>query len=315
LSGILFIKTSSLGDVIHNMPAVSEAHARLPQVRIAWLVEEAYAPLARLHPAVAEVIPVAARRWRMSTSSPATWREIVNWRRQLGACAYDVVIDTQGLLRTGVMARFARGQRHGYDRNSIREPLASMFYDVKHRVSRDLHAIERNRILAGLALGYTPEGSPDYGLDRSALRGSDRRYAVLLHATARPEKEWPPENWIALGKRLEQRGVEFVLPWGNEREHARAEHLAANIANSRVADRMPLDAMARLVAGAQVVAGVDTGLVHLAAALDVPLVAIFAGSRPELTRPIGRGPIEVVGGKDAPPGVDEVTAALERVMR
>ena len=315
MSKILFIKTSSLGDVIHNMPAVGEAQARVPGARIAWVVEEAYVPLVRLHPAVADVIPVAARRWRKAPFSAATWREIGERRRAIGAETYDAVIDTQGLLRTGILTRCARGRRHGYGRRSIREPVAAMFYDVKHAVARDLHAIERNRLLAGLALGYAPDGPPDYGLDRERLREGNRPYAVLLHGTARPEKEWAPEDWIALGKILEARNIDLVLPWGNDREHARAAHLAANITKGRVADAMPLDPMARLIAGAQFIVGVDTGLVHLAAALGVPLVAIFAGSRPELTGPIGPGPIEVIGGKDAPGNVDEVAAAIARIVR
>jgi lipopolysaccharide heptosyltransferase I len=315
LSKILFIKTSSLGDVIHNMPAVSEAQARVPGARIAWLVEEAYVPLVRLHPGVADVIPVAARRWRKHPFSSATWREIAERRRAIGAETYDAVIDTQGLLRTGLLSRAARGTRHGYDRRSIREPLAAMFYDVKHAVSRDRHAIERNRLLTGLALGYVPAGPPNYGLDRTRLREGNRPYAVFLHGTAQPDKEWAAQNWIAIGKILHGRGVDIVLPWGNDREHARAAHLAANIAKGRVADAMPLDRMARLIAGAQFVVGVDTGLLHLAAALGVPLFAIFAGSRPELTGPIGQGPIEVMGGKASPPGVNDVAAAIERVVR
>ena len=315
MSKILFIKTSSLGDVIHNMPAVSEAQVRVPGARIAWIVEEAYVPLARLHPAVTDIIPVAARRWRKAPFSPVTWREIGARRRAIGAESYDAVIDTQGLLRTGLLSRSAKGRRHGYDRHSIREPLAAMFYDVKHAISRDLHAIERNRLLTGLALGYAPHGPPDYGLDRERLREGNRPYAVFLHGTARPEKEWAPANWIALGKILQARGIDLVLPWGSDREHARAAHLAANIPKGRVADAMPLDRMARLIAGAQFVIGVDTGLLHLAAALRVPLVAIFAGSRPDLTGPVGQGPIEVVGGKDVPAIVEDVVAAIERIVR
>ncbi len=315
MSKILFIKTSSLGDVIHNMPAVSEAQARVPGSRIAWMVEEAYVPLAKLHPAVTDVIPVAARRWRKDAFSPATWREIAARRRAIGAETYDAVIDTQGLLRTGILSRSAKGRRHGYDRRSIREPLAAMFYDGRHAVSRDLHAIERNRLLTGLALGYVPDGPPDYGLDRERLREGNRPYAIFLHGTARPEKEWAPQNWIALGKILEARGAELVLPWGNEREHARAAHLAANIPKGVVGDAMPLDRMARLIAGAQFVVGVDTGLVHLAAALGVPLVSIFTGSRPELTGPVGQGPIEVVGGKGMLPSLEDVAAAVARVAR
>ena len=222
MTDILFIKTSSLGDVIHHMPAVTEARAALPGARLAWLVEEAFAPLVALHPAVDVILPVAWRRWRKSLTAPATWAEIKRSLRAVRAQRYDAVIDTQGLLRTGVMTKIARGPRHGYDRASIREPLASVFYDIRHSVSRELHAVERNRILTGLALGYTPQGAPDFGLDRARFQTAGTPYAVLLHATAQPRKEWPVANWIALGRSIAARGLEIVLPWGNERERLRA---------------------------------------------------------------------------------------------
>ena len=209
---------------------------------------------------------------------------------------YDDIIDSQGLLRSAITARVAHGRRHGYDSGSIREPLAAAFYDVRHRVSRELHAIERNRILTGRVLGFAPQGAPDYGLDRASLTPRNAgQYAVLLHATARPEKQWPEENWIALGETLGRNGVELVLPWGSEAEQARAQRIAARLPHARVAERQPLDDMARLIAGASFVVGVDTGLLHLAAALGVPLVAIFAGSKPGLTGPIGSGPMAVLG--------------------
>jgi heptosyltransferase-1 len=315
MTDILVIKTSSLGDVIHQMPALTEARARLPQARFTWLVEEAYAPLVALHPAAGAVIPVAWRRWRHALASGTTWREFAARRRDLRERSYDIVVDTQGLIRSAMIARSALGPRHGYDRGSIREPLASRLYDVTHTVSRDLHAVDRNRILTGKALGYEPDGAPDYGLDRSALRDGAERYAVLLHATARPEKEWPVANWIALGRLIEARGIKLVLPWGNDNERVRAERIAYALNHARVAERMPLDQMAKLIAGAEFVVGVDTGLVHLAAALGVPLAAIFAGSEPALTRPVGRGPIAVVGAKGAAPSLDEVRAAVDGLPR
>lgn len=314
MSDILFIKTSSLGDVIHHMPALTEARRALPAAHFAWLVEEAYAPLVRLHPGANEVIPVAWRRWRKSWALPATLSEIRTSLSGLRARCYDTIIDTQGLVRTGVITRMARGRRHGYDSQSIREPLASLFYDVRHRVSRELHAVERNRILSGLALGYTPQGAPDFGLDRARFRQAGVRYAVFLHATARPEKQWPVENWIALGKALSGQRLEFVLPWGDEDEHARSDRIAAGLPHARVPLRAPLDEVARLIAGADFVVGVDTGLLHLAAAFGVPLVAIFAGSEPQLTGPVGSGPLAILGTQGAPPSVEAVTEAVEAIM-
>lgn len=315
MADILFIKTSSLGDVIHHMPAVTEARAQRPGDRFAWLVEEAFVPLVRLHPAVDEIIPVAWRRWRNSLYAPATLREIGARLGAIGAHQYDVVVDSQGLMRSAFYGRFAHGQRHGYDLASIREPLAVPLYNIRHSVSRDLHAVERNRILTGLALGYQPQGAPDFGLDRARLATPGPRYAVLLHATARPEKHWPEENWIALGNALARDGLEFVLPWGIDEERARSERIAAAIPRSRVGERQPLDAVARLIAGAEFVVGVDTGLLHLAAALGVPLVAIFAGSKPKLTGPVGNGPLAVLGAQGAPPSVEEVRKAVEGLVR
>jgi lipopolysaccharide heptosyltransferase I len=312
---ILFIKTSSLGDVIHHMPALTEARRRLPDARFAWVVEEAFAPLVRLHPAVSEVIPVALRRWRQAALTPATWGEAVRFARALRARHYDAVVDTQGLaLKSAAIARLARGMRHGYDQDSIRERAATWLYDVPHQVARDLHAIARNRALTGRALGYVPEGAIDFGLDRAVL--ADRpapAYGILLHATARPEKEWPEASWVALGSALRARNAALVLPWGTPAEQARSERIAAALrdaqANASVPERQPLDRMARLIAGASFVIGVDTGLLHLAAALGVPLVAIFVGSEPGLTGPMGAGPIAVVGGKHQLPSVAEVVAA------
>jgi heptosyltransferase-1 len=295
--------------LVHHMPALTEARAAQPSARFAWLVEEAFAPLVSLHPAVDVVVPVAWRRWRKSLYAPATWGEIAKNCRAIRSVNYDLVIDTQGLLRTGILARIARGTRHGYDKDSIREPLASAFYDVRHKVSRELHAVERNRILSGLALGYTPQGAPDFGLERARFLKAGAPYAVLLHATARVEKEWPVENWIALGREIQRQGIEVVLPWGTPIERARSERIAASVPGARVPARAPLDEVAALIGGAQAVVGVDTGLLHLAAALGVPLVAIFAGSKPHLTRPVGNGPLTVLGAQGAAPGVEEVIAA------
>jgi heptosyltransferase-1 len=314
MANVLFIKTSSLGDVIHHMPALTDARKARGDATFTWLVEEAFVPLVRLHPDVAEVIPVAWRRWRKSLYAGATIAEIVAGFRTIRASQYDDIVDSQGLLRTAMMARVARGRRHGYDAPSIREPLASHFYDVRYSVDRNLHAVERNRILCGLALGYTPEGEPESGLDRRQLATDTSRYAVLLHATARAEKQWPEAHWIALGKAL-GRDVELVLPWGAETERACSERIADEVPGARVPRRAPLDQVAKLIAGAHFVVGVDTGLLHLAAALGVPVVAIFTGSKPNLTGPVGHGPVSVLGDDGLPPSVDAVIDAIKKTVR
>src|SRR3954468_5814965 len=314
MSDILFIKTSSLGDVIHHMPTVTDARRHRPGARIGWVVEDAFAPLVRLHGAVDSVVPVASRRWRSQMLRSSTWREVRAFVRAMREQTHDTVIDAQGLLRSALITRFAAGRRHGYDAASVRERPASWLYDEHHGVDRTLHAITRNRILTGLVLGYEPSGPPDFGLDRAALmHGAPAREAVLLHATARAEKEWPVQNWIELGRSLSARGLVPVLPWGTEAERRRSEQIAAALPSAKIPDRAPLDEVARLIARASFVIGVDTGLLHLAAALGVPLVAIFLGSEPKLTGPIGQGPIEVLGAKGAPPSVVEVADTVKRL--
>ena len=323
---ILFIKTSSLGDVIHHMPALTEARRNNPQARFSWVVEEAFAPLVRLHPAVGEVIPVAARRWRGAAFAPATWREAAGFVRALRKREYDAVIDTQGLVKSALIARVARRRRHGYDRDSIREPLAARFYDARHGVARNLHAIARNRMLTARALGYWPGTEIDFGLSSPTLPSpaggggmgggapAAGGYGILLHGTARAEKQWPETSWIALGRELEARGASLVVPWGTEAERMRSARIAAALARTRVAERHPLDGIAGLIAGAAFVVGVDTGLLHLAAALRVPLVGVFVGSEPGLTGPMGQGPIAIVGGKNEVPSVSDVTGALAHIL-
>jgi heptosyltransferase-1 len=314
MSDILFIKTSSLGDVIHHMPAVSDARRHLPQARIGWVVEEAFAPLVRLHRAVDSVIPVASRRWRASPFAPATWHEFVAFRQAMRDQPHEIVIDAQGLLRSGLVTWLARGRKHGYDRGSVRERAASWFYDEYHQVDRALHAIVRNRMLTAQALGYAPDGPLDFGLDRATLMsGAPGRDAVLLHATARAEKEWPVANWIALAQSLEKRGYAVVLPWGSEGERRRSMEIAAAVPNARVPDLQPLDQVARMIARAAFVVGVDTGLLHVAAALGVPLAAIFVGTEPGQHGPLGSGKIEIVGALGAMPTVAEISAAVERI--
>jgi heptosyltransferase-1 len=313
MDGILFVKTSSLGDVVHHMPAVTDARRAFPGVALHWVVEESFAPLARLHPAIDTVIPVATRRWRSKLLSPAMWREIGAFRASVRANRYGKIVDTQGLLRSALIVAAARGEKHGYDAASIREPLASRFYDVTHSVSRTAHAVARNRMLSALSLGYAADGPIDYGLPKS-VGAQGARTAVLLHGTSRESKQWSEPDWITLGRRLAAHGLEIILPWGSPDEETRSQRLAAAIAGARVPPRAPLDQVAAMIAKASLVVGVDTGLLHLAAAYRVPLVAIFVASEPSLTGPVGAGPITVLGAMGSAPDAAQVIAAAEALL-
>ncbi|MEX0591236.1 MAG: lipopolysaccharide heptosyltransferase I [Xanthobacteraceae bacterium] len=316
MAEILFIKTSSMGDVLHHMPAVTDAHRRFPDAHITWVVDELYAPLARLHLAVNEIVPIAVRRWRKHLHELPTWNEIRKATSKLRAHSYDAVIDTQGLVRTALMTKLVHGESHGYDADSIREPLASRFYDTRHKVGWDLHVIARNRTLTGRALGYEPEGAPDYGFDRSHFRAEAAApYALLFHATAKTTKRWPEQRWAEIGKALAARGLEVVLPWGDAAERERSERLAGAIPGARVPDLKPILEVGKLIAGAQIVIGVDTGFLHIGAALGIPVVAVFTIVKSHTAMPMGPGPVEMAGAENGIPEVADVLAAIEKVSR
>lgn len=284
---LLIIKTSSLGDVVHNLPAVSDIVSHAPGAEIDWVVEEAFAEIPKLHPRVRRVIPVALRRWRRQWLSTATWRDVARFRRELKAETYDKIIDTQGLVKSAWLARMACGPSYGQDKGTAREPLAARFYDRHFHVARGRHAVERNRDLIAQALGYPlPQTPPDYGICAPQAPFSfavPEKFMIGLHATSRASKRWPVEYWVALGRELEGRGIALLLPWGSAEEEQHAHRISQSLKNATVLPRLSLRELAALMGRAQAIVGVDTGLVHLAAALGRPTVAIYTDTSPVLT--------------------------------
>jgi heptosyltransferase-1 len=293
---------------VHHLPAVSDAARELGQAEIDWLVEEPFAAIPAMHPAVRRVIPVKLRRWRTAWWRGSTWSEIGAFREALRDERYDAIVDTQSLLKSALLSRLALGVRHGMDAASAREALAARFYDRRYAVPRALHAVERNRLLSAAALGYALAGSPDYGLEVPAGEGGEARYAVFLSMTSRADKLWPDASWSELGRAL---GMRVVLPWGSEPERARAARIAATLAEAEVPPRMTVEQLARLFARAAVVVGVDTGLTHLAAAVGARTVGIYCGSDPALTGIYGAKQATNVGALGGSPAPAEVLRALQ----
>jgi len=317
MSSILLVKTSSLGDVVHNLPVASDIRRKMPGWEIDWVVEESFADIPRLHPAVRDVIPVAVRRWRRSPMSSATWRELGSWRHALRDRPYDVVLDTQGLIKSAVLARVARGRHCGFAAEAAREPLAARFYDAGFVVPRNLHAVERNRWLAAAALDYAQDTPLDYGIRSDPLAADwlpPEPYAVLLTATSRADKLWPDTHWLAVCAGLHARGMAAVLPGGSAGERARARRLTENARRAVAAPPLAIGQLAGLMAGARIVVGLDTGLTHLAAALGAPVVCIFTGSNPLLTGVLRESGAINLGGPSAPPGPEEVLQAAGSLL-
>jgi heptosyltransferase-1 len=285
---ILIIKTSSLGDIVHMLPALTDASRQQPGIRIDWVVEENFAEVPAWHPSVGNILPVAIRRWRKHPFKRTTWQEMQAFRQRLRQEPYDAVIDSQGLLKSALLALLASGKRYGYDRSSIREPLASLAYQQGFSVDRQRHAITRNRLLLAYALGYSIETLPlDHGIAHSAYPlpsvSLPDRYVVGLHGTSRVDKEWPETHWHTLITGLAAQGVNTLLPWGNAREQARAQRLADACNSVLVLPRSSLGELAAIMQQAQGVIGMDTGLMHMAAALDKPGLALYPVTQPALT--------------------------------
>ncbi len=303
---ILFIKTSSLGDVIHHMPAMTEARAHFPDARLSWVVEDAFVPLAKLHPAVNEVIPVSSRRWRKRLLSPFAWGDIRRFIVRLRAKQYDKVVDTQGLARTGLVTKLRAANAMVMTATVSARNLPRAFYNVRHQVPRDIHAVARNRALTGLALGYEPEG--ELGLRSRPCRACRRSAAALCAAASHDRREAQGmaggKAWVALARAFEDR-INLLLPGAATQKRDRAERIAGQLKHTQVPIRRELDDMARMIAGASFVVGVDTGLLHLAAALGVPVIGIFVGSERALTGPVGAGPIEILGARNAAPTAEK----------
>lgn len=296
---VLLIKTSSLGDVIHTLPALTDAKKAIPAVTFDWVVEEGFAEIPSWHPAVSKVIPVALRRWRKSIWQ--TWRsgEWQAFKKKIRTGSYDLVIDAQGLLKSAWLTRYVNAPIAGLNKQSAREKLASHFYQYTYPVAWGQHAVERVRQLFAQALDYPlPLTIGDYGLDRHKVVGdldAVKNTVVFLHGTTWDTKHWPEYYWCQLAKMLDAQGIYVKLPWGNDKEKQRAERIASGLMYAQVLPKLNLKGIATVLATAKACVAVDTGLGHLAAALDVPTISLFGPTNPALTGAYGKGQVHLMG--------------------
>lgn len=283
---ILVIKTSSLGDVIHTLPALTDAQFHSPNLQCDWVVEENFAEIPHWHPAVDRVIPVALRRWR--TQPMQARREWRSFKQILKQRQYDWVIDAQGLIKSALLTVHARGIRCGLDWQSAREPVAALAYQRRYRVPTGQHAVTRLRQLFAQVLNYpVPDSLPDYGIAQHFSR-TPSSTLIFLHGTTWPTKHYPDVYWQALVQRAVAAGYTVRLPWSNTTEQARAQRFTALTPSLQLIPKSNLYEIATELAHTQAVIGVDTGLAHLATALNVPTVTLYGATRPTLTGTYGR---------------------------
>lgn len=290
---VLIVKTSSMGDVLHTLPALTDAAKAIPGLRFDWAVEEGFAQIPTWHAAVDKVIPVAIRRWRKAWFSAPVKAERHAFRQMIQTEKYDAIIDAQGLVKSAALVtRLAHGVKHGMDWSSAREPLASLFYNRRHHIAKEQHAVERTRELFAKSLGYAkPDAQGDYAIAQHFQNLQEHignPYVIFLHATTRDDKHWPESHWRALVELMQQSGLQIKLPWGAEHERLRAERIAAGLSHVDVLPKLTLAEVAAELAGAQAIVSVDTGLSHLTAALDRPNVTLFGPTDPGLIGGYGK---------------------------
>jgi heptosyltransferase I len=335
---ILIVKTSSLGDVIHCLPVINDIRAHFPDSQIYWVVEESFADIPRMHPHINQVYTVAMRRWKKALFSQKTWAEVAEFKKIIKQNQYDVIIDAQGLLKSALITKQANGTKHGYDKQSIREPIASHFYDKKYAISYQQHAVTRNRALCAMSLGYEiPTNAPDYGIEKHGIEkhgissesnasasrmdaGSQvidlkHDYVIALHGTSRDSKLWPIENWVVLCKELAKQKLYLALPWASDAELSRANQIQNQVTNATVLPKLSILEIAGIISHAKAAVGVDTGLSHLAAALNIPTVAIYTDTNPDLTGVMGGAfkPTINLGNINDLPSVENVMIALNKL--
>ena len=306
-----------MGDVVHALPLAADIARPRPDVQIDWLCEEAFAAIPVMSRYVANVHRVALRRWRRRPFDPAVWHEVRVAKQALRDARYDLVLDVQGLAKSAWLARWTGAPIAGFDSSTAREPIAARFYQRTFDVPRDLHAVQRCRLLGALALGYEVTGAPRFGLEASAGTNHERA-AVLLVNASRATKLWDDELWLAIERWLAGQGIASVLFYGSAEERRRTEVLAARMQRATVAPPSTLNAIAATLATASIVIGLDTGLTHLAAALGRPTVGIYCDYEPALVGLIGDAAtgnaVASVGSATVPPTVAEVIEAAAQVM-
>ena len=321
---ILLVRVSSLGDVLHNLPMVADILRHHPQATIDWVVEEGYVSLVRLHPKVRKIIPFALRRWRKGLRNRSVRAEIKAFFATLREEEYDLVFDTQGLLKTGIIMGAARVKRGGRkvglangSEGSGYEGISRLFHTESIPLDPSTHAVARGRLVAGAALGYAVDTPPDFGLPPAASSVRPdwlpaEPYAVFFHGTARDAKKWASANWVATGRALAPMPV--LLPWGSEGERRDADSLAAQLPNARVLPKLSMMDAVTLAQQAALAIGVDTGLTHIAAAFYTPTVEIYADSPKWKTEGNWSPRIVNLGDRGAAPTAGEVIDAARRLL-
>ncbi|HTF95476.1 MAG TPA: lipopolysaccharide heptosyltransferase I [Cellvibrio sp.] len=287
---ILLIKMSSMGDIFHTFPAISDINKHFPHAEIDWVVEDSFKEIVEWHPGVHKAIPIHLRRW-VRERSVKCWREFKAWRNAVRVENYDHIIDAQGLLKSALVAKCAKGAGiDGYDKDSAREPITRWFYKNTHSVEKEQHAVERTRQLLGKTLGYTPDEKLNFGIKQNFTHiQKNPRKLIFIIGTSWITKLWSTNEWKALTHIALDSGYDVEIIWGSPEEQAIADSIISSCpAATRPEQRLAITRIAEKLVEAAGVIGLDTGFSHLAGALETPTIALYGATSPTKVGLIGK---------------------------
>ena len=337
---ILIVKLSSLGDVLHNLPVFWDLRAQYPEAQIDWVVEEGYVHL--IEPllirqgfkGIDRIIPIAMRRWKKSLFNKKTRMELKSFFKNLRSIRYDMVIETQGLLKAALVTRLAK-RSHGSviaglanaTEDSGYEPMSRWFYTKCVPVPKHCHAVNRSRLVAAVAMNVIqpdmktspPQFYPQAFVDQLAQKSSEisadftQPYVLFFHATARVAKQWDEAHWVEVGRFIAAKGQRVILPWGNAKEKQVSQRLCSKIPGSVVPEAFSLEQAFSIVTGAEMTIGVDTGLTHLSAIMYKPTLEIYCDSPRWKTEGFWSTKIKNLGDTASPPTVKQVLEAVQQI--
>jgi heptosyltransferase I len=279
---ILIVKMSSMGDIFHTFPAISDLKTQFPQASIHWVVEEGFKEIVDWHPGVDKVIPISLRRWLKARNGTA-WRAFKQWKTALQQEQYDYIVDAQGLLKSAFIAQCAHGKAvHGFHRRCSREAISHWFYDKRYHISKDKHAVERTRQLFGSLFNYTPNKALNFGINQNFTHVIDNpRKLIFIIGTSWVTKLWATPHWQQLATMALTAGFEVEIIWGSQQEQDIAQSIIDQCPGAtRPRERMSITDIAEKLVSAAGVVGLDTGFSHLAGALEIPTIAIYGPTSP-----------------------------------
>lgn len=290
---VLIVRLSSMGDIVLTFPALTDAMKAIPGIRFDWAVDQSFAQVPSWHPGVEKVIISSHRKWRKNLLPSLKSGLIKEFISELRSTSYDLIIDVQTEWKSAIVTRLARGLRCGYDSNSVHEWGAQFAYQKQSYVPKGQHVLHRMRMLLAQTLGYNYENTdPDYSIDLNRLSKPllelPKPYLVFIFGTSWSSKCWPEEYWKSLVQKAKRANFNVVLPWGNAQEHERAKRIAHGQENALVLPDMNLSQKAYIIKNAHATIGCDTGLSHIAAALNVPSLSLYGATDPSMTGVIGK---------------------------